>query len=103
MAPGMTADVPAGMADAYAKARALIQANYAGMAQDAQTAAQKAQDDAVKAMELFYPARAPRGAMTATGTGLGVPRMILRKQGGDLALFVTGKRHRLSMTLPAAK
>jgi signal transduction histidine kinase len=60
-------------------------------------------DEARRSLELFYPARAPKGSMTATGAGLGVPRMILQRQGGDLALSVDGRRHLLTMTLPAAK
>jgi hypothetical protein len=55
-----------------------------------------------EALDVYYPARAPKGSLTATGTGLGVARALLRLQGGDLTLAVDGRRHALAMTLPAA-
>jgi signal transduction histidine kinase len=59
-------------------------------------------DEARRSLDAFYPARALKQTMTATGTGLGVLRLILRRQGGDLDLRVEGKRNRLLMTVPLA-
>ena len=58
--------------------------------------------EAERSLDAFYPARAARQTMTATGTGLGVLRLLLRRQGGDLRLRVEGKTHRLVMTVPLA-
>jgi signal transduction histidine kinase len=58
--------------------------------------------EAERSLGMFYPALSLKQTLTATGIGLGVLRALLRLQGGELALRVEGRAHRLVMTLPAA-
>jgi signal transduction histidine kinase len=58
--------------------------------------------EADRSLELYYPGSGVSQMLTATGLGLGLARELLRLQGADLTLSVTGKRHVLTVQLAAA-